>query len=52
VVCGYVNGRRFVGMFANPEGGLTEFLPIRVAVSEEEQDAVRHCRADGIYLPQ
>ena len=28
-------------MFAKPEGGPTEFLPIRVAVSEEEQVAVR-----------
>jgi hypothetical protein len=53
VVCGFVNGKRFVGMFANPEGGSTEFLPIRVAVAEEEQDSVREfCRATGIYLPQ
>jgi hypothetical protein len=52
-VCGYVNGKRFVGMFAKPEGGSTEFLPIRVAVTEEEQiDARRYCRADGIYLPE
>lgn len=52
-VCGYVNGKRFVGMFAKPEGGAKEFLPIKIAVSEEEQDAVRqYCRADGIYLPQ
>lgn len=52
-VCGFVNGKRFVGMFAKPEGGSTEFLPIKVAESEEEQEAVReYCRADGVYLPQ
>jgi hypothetical protein len=52
-VCGFVNGKRFVGMFAKPEGGPTEFLPIRVAVAEEEQEGVREfCRATGIYLPQ
>jgi hypothetical protein len=52
-VCGFVNGKRFVGMFAKPEGGSTEFLPIRVAIAEEEQDAVREfCRASGIYLPR
>lgn len=40
-------------MFAKPEGGATEFLPIKVAASEEEQDAVKqYCRIDGIYLPQ
>jgi len=53
VVCGFVNGKRFVGMFAKPEGGATEFLPIRVALEEEDQDSVRQfCRATGIYLPQ
>ncbi|MGH6826130.1 hypothetical protein [Methyloceanibacter sp.] len=52
-VCGFVNGKRFVGMFAKPEGGSTEFLPIKVAESDEEQPAVRdYCRADGVYLPQ
>jgi hypothetical protein len=52
-VCGFVNGKRFVGMFAKPEGGAAEFLPIRVAVAEEEQESVREfCRATGIYLPQ
>jgi hypothetical protein len=52
-VCGFVNGKRFVGMFAKPEGGAVEFLPIRVAVEEIEQDGVReYCRASGIYLPQ
>jgi hypothetical protein len=52
-VCGFDNGKRFVGMFAKPEGGAVEFLPIRVAIAEEDQDAVRqYCRATGIYLPQ
>ena len=52
-VCGFVNGKKFVGMFAKPEGGATEFLPIKVTVSEEEQDAVKqYCRIDGIYLLQ
>jgi hypothetical protein len=52
-VCGFVNGKSFVGMFAKPEGGSTEFLPIKLAESEEEQAAVRDsCRADGVYLPQ
>jgi hypothetical protein len=52
-VCGFVNGKRFVGMFAKPEGGSTEFLPIRVAQREEEQPAAReYCRANGIYLPE
>ena len=52
-VCGFVNGKRFVGMFAKPVGGAMEFLPIKVAVDEEEQDAVReYCRANGIYLPR
>ena len=52
-VCGFVNGKKFVGMFAKPEGDATEFLPIKVTVSEEEQDAVKqYCRIDGIYLPQ
>jgi len=53
IVCGYVNGKSFVGLFATPVGGSTEFLPIRVAESEEQQPAVReYCRADGIYVPQ
>ena len=53
VVCGFVNVKRFVGMFAKPEGGATEFLPIRVALEEEDQESVRQfCRATGIYLPQ
>ena len=53
IVCGYVNGKSFVGMFATPKGSSTEFLPIRVAESEEEQPAVReYCRARGIYVPE
>ncbi|MGH6735918.1 MAG: hypothetical protein ACRECX_07535 [Methyloceanibacter sp.] len=53
LVCGFVNGKRFVGMFAKPQRGATEFLPIRVATTEEEQGAVRdYCRANGIYVPQ
>jgi hypothetical protein len=53
IVCGYVNGKSFVGMFATPKGSSTEFLPIRVAESQEEQPAVReYCRAKGIYVPE
>ena len=53
IVCGYINGKSFVGMFATPQGGSIEFLPIRVAQSEEEQPAVReYCRAKGIYAPE
>ena len=51
-VCGFVNGKRFVGMFAKPEGGAAEFLPIRVAVAEEQESVREFCRATGIYLPQ
>lgn len=51
-VCGFVNGKRFVGMFAKPVGAPAEFLPIRV-VSEvgAEDDTRRYCRINGIYLP-
>ena len=53
IVCGYVDGKRFVGMFAKPAKGATEFLPIGVSINQEEADAVKtYCRADGIYLPQ
>ena len=53
VVCGFVNGKRFVGMFAKPQRGATLFLPIRVALTEDQQGAVRdYCRANGIYLPR
>jgi len=53
VVCGYVNGKKFVGMFAKPAEGPTEFLPIGVSINQEEEDAVKtYCRTDGIYLPR
>ena len=53
VVCGYVNGKRFVGMFARPQGAPTQFLPIGVGIDEQAEDTVKlYCRADGIYLPQ
>jgi hypothetical protein len=53
VVCGFVNGKRFVGMFAKPEDGPVEFLPIRIAIEEMEQEGVReYCRANGIYVPK
>jgi hypothetical protein len=52
-VCGFVNGKRFVGLFAKPVAGPTEFLPIKVSLTEEDQvDARRYCRDDGIYLPE
>ena len=51
VVCGYVNGKKFVGMFAKPAEGQTEFLPIGVSINQEEEDAVKsYCRTDGIYM--
>jgi hypothetical protein len=53
VVCGYVDGKRFVGMFAKPARGASQFLPIGVAIDQQEEDAVKlYCRDDGIYLPQ
>jgi hypothetical protein len=53
VVCGYVNGKRFAGMFAKPARGAPQFLPIGVAIDQQEEDAVKlYCRDDGIYLPQ
>jgi hypothetical protein len=53
IVCGYLNGRKFAGMFAKPQGGKTQFLPIGVGIDEQEEDAVKlYCRDDGIYLPQ
>jgi hypothetical protein len=53
VVCGFVNGKRFAGMFAKAPGGKTRFLPIGVSTDEQEEDAVKgYCRDDGIYLPQ
>lgn len=53
IVCGYVNGRRFVGMFAKPTQGSVEFLPIGISIDQQEEDAVKsYCRSDGIYLPR
>ena len=53
VVCGYVNGKKFVGIFAKPAGGPPQFLPVGVSVDEQEEDTVKqYCRDDGIYLPQ
>ena len=53
VVCGYVDGKRFVGMFAKPQGGSTQFLPIGISIDQQEEDAVKlYCRGDGIYPPQ
>lgn len=51
-VCGFVNGKRFVGVVTKPEGGGPVFLPIKIATSEEEQtDVRRYCRNNGIYMP-
>ena len=53
IVCGFVNGKKFAGMFAKPADGPMEFLPIGVSISQEEEDAVKtYCRSDGIYLPR
>jgi hypothetical protein len=53
VVCGYVDGKRFAGVFAKPARGAPQFLPIGVAIDQQEEDAVKlYCRDDGIYLPQ
>jgi hypothetical protein len=52
-VCGFVNGKRFVGIFAKQVGGTTEFLLIRVVANEgAEDDTRRYCRVNGIYLPK
>jgi hypothetical protein len=53
VVCGYVNGKKFAGIFAKPARGKTTFLPIGVGVDEMEEDSVKqYCRDGGIYMPQ
>jgi hypothetical protein len=53
VVCGYVNGKRFAGVFAKPARGAAQFLPIGVGIDDQEEEAVKlYCRDDGIYLPQ
>ena len=52
-VCGFVNGKRFVGMFAKPVEGPAEFLPIQVVTHEGSgDDTRRYCRVDGVYLPR
>jgi hypothetical protein len=53
VVCGYVNGRKFVGMFAQSSRGKTSFLPIGIGLDQQEEDSVKqYCRDNGIYMPQ
>ncbi len=53
VVCGYVNGRKFVGMFAKSTRGKTAFLPIGIGLDQQEEDSVKqYCRDNGIYMPQ
>jgi hypothetical protein len=53
VVCGYVNGKKFVGMFARSARGKTAFLPIGIGLDQQEEDQVKqYCRDKGIYLPQ
>jgi hypothetical protein len=52
VVCGYVDGKKFAGMFAKSARG-TAFLPIGVGLDQVEEDSVKqYCRDDGIYMPQ
>ena len=53
VVCGYVDGRKFAGMFANRARGKTAFLPIGIGLEQEEEDEVKqYCRDNGIYMPE
>jgi hypothetical protein len=50
-VCGYVNGKQFVGLFFYEADGSPVFLPVMIGGSEAEDYIVnRNCRADGIYL--
>jgi hypothetical protein len=52
VVCGYVNGKQFVGKFWQ-QNGSSVFIPIMIGGSEAKDDIVdRDCRPGGIYLPQ
>jgi hypothetical protein len=52
-VCGYVDGKKFAGMFAKSAHGKTTFLPIGVGLDQVEEDSVKqYCRDDGIYMPQ
>jgi hypothetical protein len=50
-VCGFVNGKRFVGMFAKPVEGPAEFLPIQMVTVEGADETRRYCRVNGVYLP-
>jgi hypothetical protein len=50
IVCGYVSGKSFVGMFAH-QRAVRRVLTIRVAESEEEQPAVRETAEPGIHVP-
>jgi len=53
VVCGYVDGKRFAGVFAKAAPGPTQFLPIGIGIDDQEVDSVKqYCRANGIYVPQ
>lgn len=53
VVCGYVNGKKFAGMFAKTASGKTQVLPVGVGIDEQEEDSVKqYCRDNGIYMPQ
>jgi hypothetical protein len=53
VVCGYVNGKKFAGVFAKTARGKTQVLPIGVGIDELAEDSVKqYCRDDGIYMPQ
>src|SRR5712691_9961630 len=52
VVCGVVNGKKFVGKFwSNDDSSV--FIPIMIGGSQAENYIVdRDCRPGGIYLPQ
>jgi len=53
VLCGYVDGKRFAGMFAKATRGPAQFLPIGIGIDEQEADSVKqYCRDNGIYVPQ
>ena len=52
-MCGYVDGKKFAGIFAKSARGKTTFLPIGVGLDQVEEDSVKqYCRDDGIYMPQ
>jgi len=53
VVCGYVNGKKFAGVFAKTARGKTQVLPIGVGIDDLAEDSVKqYCRDNGIYMPQ